>query len=77
SPREAYRDAGCVMMLSSVDSGSPSTAEASDSGELTTAIMLYTNRGSFSLGIALGIILMTISLVVNVVLSLMQRRLSK
>ena len=44
---------------------------------MTTAIMLYTNRGSFSLGIALGIILMTISLVVNVVLSLMQRRLSK
>ena len=44
---------------------------------MTTAIMLYTNRGSFTLGIALGLILMTLSLVVNVVLSLMQRRLSR
>ena len=44
---------------------------------MTTAIMQYTNRGNFSLGIALGIILLTISLVVNVVISLMQRRLSR
>lgn len=42
---------------------------------MTTAIMQYTNRGNFSLGIALGIILMTLSLLVNVVISLLQRRL--
>lgn len=41
---------------------------------MTTAIMRYTNRGNFSLGIALGIILMVLSLVVNIALSLMQRR---
>ena len=41
---------------------------------MTTAIMQYTNRGNFSLGIALGLILMVLSLVVNIALSLMQRR---
>ena len=44
---------------------------------MTTAIMQYTNRGNFSLGIALGMILMTISLLVNIVVSLLQRRLSR
>ena len=44
---------------------------------MTTAIMQYTNRGNFSLGIALGMILLTASLVVNVVISLLQRRLSR
>jgi tungstate transport system permease protein len=44
---------------------------------MTTAIMQYTNRGNFSLGIALGIILMTLSLLVNIIISLMQRRLSR
>lgn len=44
---------------------------------MTTAIMQYTNRGNFSLGIALGMILMTISLVVNIVLSILQRRVSR
>ena len=44
---------------------------------MTTAIMQYTNRGNFSLGIALGIILLTISLMVNIVISLLQRRLSR
>ena len=44
---------------------------------MTTAIMQYTNRGNFSLGIALGMILMTISLLVNVILSIMQRRVSR
>ena len=44
---------------------------------MTTAIMMYTNRGSFTLGIALGLILLGLSLIVNVVLSLMQRRLSR
>ncbi len=44
---------------------------------MTTAIMQYTNQGSFSLGIALGIILLSISLIVNIVISLLQRRLSR
>ena len=44
---------------------------------MTTAIMQYTNRGNFTLGIALDIILLTISLIVNVGLSLLQRRLSR
>lgn len=43
---------------------------------MTTAIMQYTNRGNFTLGIALGLILMALSLLVNVTLSLLQRRLS-
>ena len=44
---------------------------------MTTAIMQHTNQGNFSLGIALGIILLTISLAVNIVISLLQRRLSR
>ena len=44
---------------------------------MTTAIMQYTNRGSFSLGIALGMILLAISLLVNILISLLQRRLSR
>ena len=44
---------------------------------MTTAIMQYTNRGNFSLGIALGIILLTVSLMVNIIISLLQRRLSR
>ena len=44
---------------------------------MTTAIMQYTNRGNFSLGIALGLILMTVSLLVNIIVSLLQRRLSR
>ena len=44
---------------------------------MTTAIMQYTNRGNFTLGIALGLILMALSLIVHVALSLMQRRLSR
>ena len=44
---------------------------------MTTAIMQYTNRGNFSLGIALGMILLSVSLIVNIVISLLQRRLSR
>lgn len=43
---------------------------------MTTAIMQYTNRGNFSLGIALGMILLSLSLLVNIAISLLQRRLS-
>ena len=45
--------------------------------DMTTALMQHTNRGNFSLGIALGIILLTISLVVNIAISVLQRRLSR
>ena len=44
---------------------------------MTTAIMQYTNRGNFTLGVALGIILLTVSLIVNIGISLLQRRLSR
>ena len=44
---------------------------------MTTAIMQYTNRGNFSLGIALGIILLGVSLLVNAIFSFMQWRLSR
>ena len=44
---------------------------------MTTAIMQHTNRGNFTLGVALGIILLTISLAVNIVIYLLQRRLSR
>ena len=44
---------------------------------MTTAIMQYTNRGNFSLGIALGIILMSASLLVNIILTSVQRRMSR
>ncbi|MEE0434982.1 MAG: ABC transporter permease [Peptococcaceae bacterium] len=44
---------------------------------MTTAIMQYTNRGNFSLGIALGLILMTASLLVNIILTIVQRRMSR
>ncbi len=44
---------------------------------MTTAIMLYTNRGDFSLGIALGMILLGASLLVNLAISLLQRGLSR
>ena len=44
---------------------------------MTTAIMQYTNRGNFTLGVALGLILLTISLIVNILISLLQRRLSR
>ena len=44
---------------------------------MTTAIMQHTNRGNFTLGVALGIILLTLSLLVNILISLLQRRLSR
>ena len=44
---------------------------------MTTAISQYTSRGNFTLGVALGIILLSLSLIVNVIISLLQRRLSR
>lgn len=44
---------------------------------MTTAIMQYTNRGDFTLAVALGMILLALSFIVNVSISLMQRRLNR
>ena len=44
---------------------------------MTTAIMQYTNRGNFTLGVALGMILLSLSLILNIIISLLQRRLSR
>lgn len=40
---------------------------------MTTAIMMYTNMGNFSYALALGILLLLISLIVNVLAHLLQR----
>lgn len=44
---------------------------------MTTAIMQYTNRGDFSMGIALGLILLVLSFLMNLVLSLVQRAVTR
>ncbi len=44
---------------------------------MTTAIMNYTNMGNFTLGVALGLILLAMSLVLNLAVSLLQGRLSR
>lgn len=44
---------------------------------MTTAIMQYTNRGDFSMGIALGLILLVLSFLMNLVLSLAQRAVTR
>lgn len=44
---------------------------------MTTAIMQYTNMGNFSLGIALGIILMALSFIINIIITFVQRKLSR
>ncbi len=41
---------------------------------MTTAIMMYTNMGDFTLGLALGILLLCISLLVNITAHLLQGR---
>lgn len=43
---------------------------------MTTAIMMYTNMGNFSYALALGILLLVISLFVNVLAHLLQRSVS-
>ncbi len=44
---------------------------------MTTAIMMYTNRGNFTLGVALGIILLFMSLILNIIVYILQARLSR
>jgi len=41
---------------------------------ITTAIALETNKGQFSMGIALGIVLLTIAFTINIILSFLRRR---
>lgn len=41
---------------------------------MTTAIMMYTNMGDFTLGLALGVLLLGISLIVNITAHLLQGR---
>jgi len=40
---------------------------------MTTAIMMYTNMGNFTYALALGILLLMISLLVNILAQLLQR----
>ena len=63
----AIAEVGCISMVGG--------AIAWKTNVMTTAIMQYTNMGNFSMGIALGMILMAISLVINAVISLVQGRL--
>ncbi len=41
---------------------------------MSTAIMMYTNMGDFTLGLALGVLLLGVSLIVNVIAHLLQGR---
>ena len=44
---------------------------------MSTAIMEYTNKGNFEMGIAIGLILMALSFLVNLGVSLLQERMSR
>ena len=39
---------------------------------MTTAIMMYTNMGNFTLGVALGMILLAMALVLNIAVYILQ-----
>ncbi|MES2537628.1 MAG: ABC transporter permease [Pseudomonadota bacterium] len=57
-------EVGCAMMIGGNIAGETRT--------ITTAIALETSKGEFAQGIALGIVLVTIALVINAVLMLLQ-----
>lgn len=57
-------EVGCAMMVGGNIAGETRT--------ITTAIALETSKGEFSQGIALGIVLITIALVINAALMLLQ-----
>lgn len=59
-------EVGVAMMLGGNIRGSTRT--------MTTAIALETSKGEFAFGLALGIVLMTVALVVNLFLHQLQRR---
>jgi len=44
---------------------------------MTTAIMTYTNKGDFSKGVAIGLILLGMSLILNIIGYILQSRLSR
>ena len=49
-------------------------AISSKTNVMTTAIMMFTNRGEFTLGLSMGILLLLISFVVNLSVWLLQRK---
>jgi len=57
---------GCAMMVGGNIAGA--------TRNITTAIALETSKGEFSQGIALGVVLMTLSLLINVLLHVFQGR---
>ena len=63
---QTVAEVGAAMMVGGNIRGSTRT--------LTTAVTLYTSQGEFGLALALGIILVTLALLVNVGLQLLQGR---
>lgn len=59
-------EVGVAMMLGGNIRGSTRT--------MTTAIALETSKGEFAFGLALGVVLMTVALIVNLFLHLLQQR---
>jgi tungstate transport system permease protein len=59
-------EVGVAMMLGGNIRGSTRT--------MTTAIALETSKGEFAFGLALGIVLMSVALIINLFLNLMQQR---
>jgi len=59
-------EVGAAMMLGGNIKGSTRT--------MTTAITLETSKGEFGFGIALGILLLLISLIINIILSYFQSK---
>jgi len=59
-------EVGVAMMLGGNIRGSTRT--------MTTAIALETSKGEFAFGLALGVVLMTVALIVNLFLHMLQRR---
>ena len=62
----AIAEVGAIIVVGGNIRGSTRT--------LTTAVTLYTSQGEFGLALALGIILVTLALLVNVGLQLLQGR---
>ena len=62
----AMAEVGAVSMVGG--------AISSKTNVMTTAIMMFTNRGEFTLGMSMGILLLLISFVVNLSVWLLQRK---
>jgi tungstate transport system permease protein len=59
-------EVGVAMMLGGNIRGSTRT--------MTTAIALETSKGEFAFGLALGMVLMTVALIINMFLNFMQQK---